>query len=456
MTRPSRRLLPANRLLGLAMLLPLVVSGCASYGAAPLSIDAGLPRPLIADAANLAPVIHPRLATKPLDLNRPLDELDLARLALILSPELAAQRAQVGVAQAQLFAAGLLPDPQLSLVLDKPYDPTLVNALAGSLGFELGSLLTHSAQKDSKHAVLAKVHSDVAWSEWLAINQVRTLSRRIFFLQRQLKIAEDATAVAGKIYRLSAGNTRRGDAKLDETTLLQVGFLDAQDRSLALRRNLAAARQQLNAAIGLAPDASLSLAEPSARQNVAALDPTQLTQLALRQRFDLQALREGYAAQEADLRRAVRASIPLPQLSLDRARDTGAVWTHGLGIALSLPLWNRGRGDIKIASATRSQLAAEYAARVHQTQNDIAAADADLQAINAERGALADEIPILTHAAEVIGKAARAGNLPLITYETIRASLLDKQLALSALEQAQAEGEVALETAVGDRLWPSP
>ena len=53
---------------------------------------------------------------------------------------------------------------------------------------------------------------------------------------------------------------------------------------------------------------------------------------------------------------------------------------------------------------------------------------------------------------QFVDKAAREGNVTLVTYETVRASLLDKQLALSVLEQAQAEGEIALETAVGDWL----
>jgi outer membrane protein TolC len=43
-----------------------------------------------------------------------------------------------------------------------------------------------------------------------------------------------------------------------------------------------------------------------------------------------------------------------------------------------------------------------------------------------------------------------------LTYVTVRAALLDKQLSLAALNGARAEAEVALETAVGDWLWPKP
>lgn len=434
--------------------LPLIIllSSCATYSPVPIAIDSGLIRPVLADAAQMKPISHPRLAAAILNVEQPLDELDVARLVLLLNPDLIAQRQQVGVAEAQLFSAGLLPDPQLSFSLDKPYSPGLVNALTGSLGLELGSLLTRPASKAASQHNLEKVRLDVAWSEWLTINQARTLCRRVHYLEQQLDIAEQSTMATKKIYDLSAENKRRGDAKLDETTIYQVGFMDAQDRSLSLKRNLAATRLQLNALLGLAPTDTLKLASPPAILAADKFDADLLTQTALSQRFDLQALREGYLSQESELKRTVATSIPLPQLSWNRARDTSSVWTRGPGIGFSLPLWNRGRGDIHIATATRSQMAAEYQARVYQTRMDIAGANFDLAAIETQRSALASEIPSLIAAANVLDKASREGNVTLVTYETVRASLLDKQLALSVLEQVQAEGEIALETAVGDWL----
>ena len=66
------------------------------------------------------------------------------------------------------------------------------------------------------------------------------------------------------------------------------------------------------------------------------------------------------------------------------------------------------------------------------------------------------QIPRLEESARVIAQATREGSLPLVTYETVRAALLSKKLSLLALEQAQAEGEVALETAIGKLIWETP
>jgi outer membrane protein TolC len=102
------------------------------------------------------------------------------------------------------------------------------------------------------------------------------------------------------------------------------------------------------------------------------LDAEALFQQALAERSDLGALRSSYEANEASLRFARVAALPLPNLSLSRARDTSDVRTSGAGLSVVLPIWNRGRGEIAIARATRMELQAEYDARVFQARADIA------------------------------------------------------------------------------------
>jgi outer membrane protein, heavy metal efflux system len=432
-------------------MLAAIVSGCATFVSRPLpSASEMVPADLPTIATS--PNDHPRLAARVVDTARPLDEWDVARLALAGNPDLAAQRLQVGIATAQAFSDGLLPDPQLGLSIDHPADPGLVNALTASLGMDLSWLLTHRATRDSGAHHAQAVRWDVAWSEWLVINQVRTLCRRIGYLDRQVALAQGATASARRIYDASDANRRRGDAKLDETTLYQVAFIDAQDRLLGLERTAAAARFQLNALVGVAPDTVLVLAPAPLVAVPDSGTVATLTGTAVLRRLDLAALQEGYLSQEAQGRRAAVAALPLPQLDINRARDTSAVYTKGLSLAVGLPLWNRGRGEVRIAAAMRDQMRAEYIARVAQARNDIAALLGDMRAVQAQRLALVKEIPALETAAGVMSEAAQRGDITLVSYETVRASLLDKELAVCALEQAESEAHVALETALGDRL----
>ena len=437
----------------LAIALCLFTAGCASSRPVPLP-EAGSLITTTVDATAFAAVqyAHPLVPPSPVDLASPLSDIDAGRLALVGSPDLAAARAGVGVAGAQLFAAGLLPDPQVSLSLDRPAGINLVDALAAGIALDLASLFVRADKVAAARHSANQTRLDVAWTEWLAFNHVRTLVRRIDYLSRQIALAKDAETIADGLYRLTKDAMSVGDARLDDATIYQIGFLDARDRRLGLQRQLEATWLDLDTSIGLAPDARLRLAGAPALRTLNSLDHKNMARAAMASRLDLQALREAYASMERNVAASTRMSLPLPQLGLNRARDTAGIWSKGASIGLALPLWNRNRGQIAIATATRTQLAMEYAARVHQANGDIAAALADLRNLERERLALAQQLPTLEASAEVIAAATREGSLPLTTYETIRASLLGKRLTLLALEQAQSEGEVALEAALGGFL----
>ncbi|MEP6632863.1 MAG: TolC family protein, partial [Luteimonas sp.] len=382
---------------------------------------------------------------------QPLSDMQAAHLALSNSPDLVAMRAKVGVADAQVFSAGLIADPQLSASIDHPAQADLVDGLTGSLGFDLMSLLGRGSRVEQARRQREQTQLEVGWNEWIAFNHVRTLVRRVVALERQVEMAREASDAAQTLYRQSARNVQIGDARLDDASVYQVGWIDAQDRALGLERQAIAARDELNTVLGLPPATVLTLKAPTVG-SVVRLNPQALAQRAAEQRLDIRALRSGYAAQEQGVRLAVRESLPLPQLDVTRTRDTSAIWTSGLGIVLPLPLWNRNRGAIAVAIATRAQLSSEYIARLLQTRGDIAATIDDLQRAEAQRRALAEQLPALRSAARTVSSAAQRGDVPLTTYNTLRASLLDKELTLLLLEQAESEGEVALDTAVGQLL----
>ena len=136
-------------------LAALVLGACTIYSAKPLDgadVDSVLASPdravLAQQAAQLS---HPRLSPVTLDFSQPLTADELAVVAVLANPDLRVVRAQQRVAEAQVFAAGLLPDPQLSVGFDKvlsPLDQGLVTAYAGSLTLDLlGALATRGVEK---------------------------------------------------------------------------------------------------------------------------------------------------------------------------------------------------------------------------------------------------------------------------------------------------------------------
>lgn len=437
----------------------VLLSSCASYQAKPLdsaamtrSLDTPAPALLQKMAATLR---HPRLPPLTLDFSKPLTDRELAIIAVIASPDLRAQRARAGVASAQVFSAGLLPDPQLSAGLDHPSNggSDLVNAYNLGLSWDIFGLITRHAEQRIARTQAEQVRYDIAWQEWLSANQARLLGVRLGYLERQAGIAGQAEQVADSLYQAAKSNLERGDIKLDEFALRESALIDARDRLLALQREIEKNRQDLNRSLGLPPKQVLKLGIRPATEPAPA-DPAQLFASARHERLDLLALQAGYASQEATLYRAVLGQFPRFNLGLSQASDTSGIRTLGASVTLDLPIFSRNRGNIALAQATREQLYAEYSARLFQTRADISQISADLTRLARERTALASKLPSLEHAEAVLREASQRRDVPLLSYETIRASLLSYQLQLLSLDQNIAEQRVALDIAVGAPLQP--
>lgn len=209
-----------------------------------------------------------------------------------------------------------------------------------------------------------------------------------------------------------------------------------------------AARFGLNAALGLSPDAVVVLVDPPL-SHLPAPDPVTLVDRAYRQRLDLAALSAGYDVQDANLRLALLQQYPRLNLSLNAARDTGAVRTNGVAIGFDLPLWNRNRGAIAVQDATREQLRAEYEARLFSTRSEITTLIAAYRIGIRQRDALEAQVAPLRQTVEAFERAGGRGDIARVTAETARQALTDKEIALAVLDQALSEQWVALELASG-------
>ena len=431
-----------------------LVSGCATYHGKPLD-EAGLHRALtVAKPAALtqaaAHLKHPRLRPIRIDFSKPLTDAAVGILAVLTNPDLKALRVREGVAEAQVFNAGLLPDPKLFGRFDWIFSgpSSLVSPYNATIAWDLAKLATRSTDVRIAEARAEQVRLDVAWQEWLVANQARLLARRAVYLSRQETVAAEAARISARLLEFSKHNLELGDATLGEIGIREAAFLDAQDRTLALRRQLAGTHQDLNRLLGLPPEQALAIADADAELPVDP-DGAQLFATAERRRLDLGALKAGYASQEASVYRAILGQYPAVTLGLNNNQYYTMYNSGGPSISMDIPLFNRNRGTIAIAERTRSQLYQEYVARLNQARADIGTVVVDLARIALEREPLVRELPELTRAESILREAAAAGDVTLVNYETVRANSLDKRLKLAALDQAAAEQAIALQVAVG-------
>jgi len=433
----------------------LLLSGCASYHARPLpgsdNLDSRLPAAVNEQALQLPPLRH-----HVLNPARGLDSIGVAMLAVVNNPTLKARRKDLGVARAQLFAAHLLPDPQLALSFDHPTSggPGLSNGHSAGLNYDLMSLISHGADVEAAREGRNKANLDVLWQEWQTAQKARQLYFRRLADQQKVALLERSAATQKHRYENARHQLQLGNITLETLSSDLTGYTDIQSRLYKARLDLSDARHRLNALLGLKPELDLKIRPPA--QPVPALPPRAGDTTALiRHRPDLLALKAGYRSQEARVRRAILHQFPSINLGFNQASDTSAVHTVGLGLQLNLPLWDRNRGAIAVQRATRAALRQTYQARIDRTLGDLDRLRSRFRLLLQQYRELQANLPTLKRVYRQALKAYRAGNFSSLSYLNIQNTLLTKETDAIDLRLALWDARIALETLLGWPLDPS-
>ena len=436
----------------------MLSGGCARYSALPLdTAPSSVAVPSSASLSRDASIINrPYLKPVAIDLTEPLDPNAIAIIAVLANPDLKALRERAGISDAQVFAAGLFPDPTFSFGIDHIVGgPPAVDNIVGALGVSLNALRTRAAVRAQARASARQVRLDLAWAEWQTAGQARVQAARVTGLEQAQSLAMASRDAAQSLLDRMLRAAGRGDLAPDQLQAARLSAFDAADRLRIFERDLVTARLELLRLMGLPPSfrLRLSTAPLLARANLSA---ERLFAAATRNRDDLAALEAGYGAQEAALRKAILDQFPTLDLTINASRDTGRNVLLGPAIGFTLPLWNRNRGGIAVEKATRAALRIEYGARLFKTRADIAAAVAAIEVLQRQKSALEADIPAIERFARATGRAARRGDLAMATAQTAEAALRDKQLLLGQADQAIEEQMIALELLTGAlrESWP--
>lgn len=358
-------------LLGVAAVAML--AGCVAYQPESLpkapdlkaSVDG-----LVLPSKALRPI--PGLRPRRIDPNAALSGTDVAILAVLNDPALRASETRRGVASAGVFAAGLLPDPILSLSGSRPTSGETTTRSGSSVGLSeaLVPLLTRSARLRAAQANLRQVDLGLLWKGWQVAQHARWLAAEII-AERKLHRAEAAAYKLTRNWQRELGRIGvPGAASLDETAKLEnlAGTLTSETTST--ERRLSDAQHRLHALLGLEPSATLTLRPSPASAVGSSAIAAALKDLPQR-RADLLALAAGFRSSDEKLRAAIAAQFPAISVSFLHQSDLEGVASVGIGLSLRLPFFNGNRGAIHKAEANRNVLRARYQARLDQAVSDV-------------------------------------------------------------------------------------
>lgn len=432
----------------------LLLGGCASYHALPLPARAAL----ATDAAHLrvdtGAMPTPALRSHRFDPSDGLDITEVAMLAVANNPELKALRADAGVTRAQAFSAGLLPDPQLAFSRDQamgsPAGATV--AITTGLSFDVGALLARSSVRAAANAENRKSDLTLLWQEWQTVAKARLLFVKLSALAQATGLLDQQRAALQPRFDRTRTAVERGLITSDVVAPQLTALQDVDRQRNDLERQTNQARHELNALLGVAPDLALTLV---GSPDVPALEAAQVQGAladAPQRRPDLLALQAGYQAQDDRYRGALRAQFPAITLGPNRARDTTAVNTVGFSLGITLPIFNRNRGNIAIEIATRDKLRLDYEQRLDATVGDAHRLLAEEAILSRQRVEIDASIAELARVAGRAESAFSARSIDALTLTNAQGALLARRLERIVVEQALWEQAIALQALVGGDL----
>ncbi|MBB5457280.1 TolC family protein [Paraburkholderia sp. Cpub6] len=446
----------ALRRRALMPLCVLLMSGCATYHREPLA-----PQDTSTSARSLeriridpASMPLPGLAAHRFDPADGLDIDEVAMLAVANNPDLKLARDDLGIAGAQAYSAGLLPDPQLSVSSDYPGAAGTTRAFNYGLSIDVMAIVLRSANKQSADATLAKTDLGLLWQEWQVVAQARQLFVKRCFQQRTLPLLQQQRELARTRYERMAAARAAGNLTDDTLTAALLAYGDARKQYTDAERAAAQTHHDLNVLLGLAPDVQLQL--QSGSDDVVAPLPDATLDSALaglaRRRPDLIALQAGYEAQEQKYRAAILSQFPSLSVGFVRARDTSNIYTSGFQVNLSLPIFNRNQGNVAIEKATRQRLRDEYQTRLNQAYADVARLREDSAILARQLQQTEAALPGVERAAREAASAYAEHNLVLGAYTDAQSAALAKRIDVATLREALAEQRIGLQALLGSAI----
>ena len=432
----------------------VVLGGCTAYHPRPLTPHATLTTTDALNRIRIDPAAMPlpELAAHRFDPSDGFDIEDIAMLAVANNPDLKLARDDLGIAQAQAFSAGLLPDPQLSVSSDFPGAAGLERAFNYGLSMDVMAIVTRNANKRSADATVRKTDLGLLWQEWQVVAQAKQLYTKARYEDATLPLLAQARALNTARYERIAHARQAGNVTDDVVSVASTACNDARKQYDDMVRAREQTHHDLNALLGLAPDVELRLA--GADRAVPLTDATLDAAVAAlpQRRPDLIALQAGYDAQEQKYRAAILNQFPSLNVGFNRARDTSGIYTTGFQIALSLPIFNRNRGNVAIEQATRQRLGDEYQSRLNVAYADIAHLRADSRLATEQLAQDEAALPALERAAEHAGHAYAAHDIALGQYTDAQLVALTKRIDVATQRDALAEQRIGLQALLGSAV----
>lgn len=288
----------------------------------------------------------------------PLTEAEAVRLGLARAEVADLERGAVQAAEADVLAAGRLPNPTLSYSRERVDGTPATVEQTWMLEQAVDLSGRRGLRREAAGRRVAAVTADNAARQLEMTAEIRRNFHEVMFLQETIRASEIWARRFARIEDVIGKLARAGEASGYDRRRLARERQTADARLASGRAELDRAMARLMALTGASDVALLQgelLPSPPA--------PVETVLARLDQRPDLQSLRRRAEAADLDGRAARRGAIPAVTVGIGpRFVDSGSTQDNGVALSLSVPLpvFDRQQAQQQRAAAEALQARAEY------------------------------------------------------------------------------------------------
>lgn len=288
--------------------------------------------------------------------------------------DLLAARQRLAIAEGRLLQAGLRPNPTLDAEYGSPRflggEAEQDFSVGVSQVFETGG--KRRKRTEVARLELAQVRAEVRGLERGFAADIRASFARSIAFARQLDTLERLITANEELVRVTNARLNEGDVAPIDLNLVRLETDRLRAQVITTRAELEGELIGLRALVGFEPAEPLRITPLAERPPRLDLSITELTDIALRERADLQAARLAEEAGTARIRLARSLSTPNVAASVRFSRSKGIIdlpeqLGEGLvgrdtdneltfGVSVELPVFNRNQGEIASAVGEREQV----------------------------------------------------------------------------------------------------
>jgi cobalt-zinc-cadmium efflux system outer membrane protein len=351
--------------------------------------------------------------------------------ALNMNPTIAAARYRHAIDVANVSAAGERPNPEAHAEFEKE---TPKQSFGVALPVELGG-------KRSRRVAVAQATLEVGQAELArTIVDIRTQVRRAYFARviadGRLALLQELRGFASRARDAAQARFDVGSAPQLELRQAQLVLAQAENEATAAEAMGVASRIALNALLGLAPDAPVTLA--TGLDYASTLAPALALARAQQANADLAVLDRQIAEQQARiaLARTLRTPDITPDVTLTRDAEPEFMYGWRIAAAAVIPVFTTHRAQLQVEQATLAQLTAQRTALLARITGEVTAASTVAEAQRNAYFRYRDEIlPLALDVERMAEDSYRLGQTGITAL--LQALQASRDLRLRSLQTAQ-------------------